>query len=120
MPQIANQRGGFRINLGLKSQRISLEKHRAFAVADFVFVQIACADTGYEQFPHPGFMPRQWMTATVPLVKSADYADPAGVRRPQGEIDPGDALFYAGMRPQFGEQISQCSLLQGLAIGRAE
>ena len=45
------------------------EKHRAFGVADFVFIQLAQFEIGNEDFPDTGVVPLQGMAAAVPLIE---------------------------------------------------
>ncbi len=104
----------------MESQRVGLEKHRAFGVANLVLVQLTQAQIRHEQLPHPGLVPFQRMAATVPFIEGADHTDPAGVGRPDREVDAHHAFLHPQVRAQFGEQVFQCSRLQRLAVGVGE
>ena len=68
---------------------------------DAEFVDRPFLQAGNEQFPDAaGNVFAHRMAAAVPGVEIADQADAAGVRRPDGEIHPRDAVD----RPQLGAQ----------------
>ena len=115
--KITDDAGGIRVNLGLKGQRIGLEKDRTFSVADFVFIQLTQFNVGNEQFPHAGFVPCQQVAATVPIVEGSYDTDSGSIGCPQGEIDAGNASFHLRVSTQLGEQGIKRTLLECGAVG---
>ena len=115
--RITRESGRFGVNFGLQRQRVSFEKHRAFTITDFIFIQFAGTETGNKNFPHSRLMLLQWMPAAVPLVERSDHADPAGMGRPQSKIDARLALFALCACAQPAEQSIQLALTQRLTLG---
>ncbi len=99
---IGDDRGGLRSFFKSQTVRIGLDHPVAGLILDLEFVFFSNADIGNKEFPnsrsaeHPHLM----FTA-MPLIEVADYADIAGIRRPDSKIDTSYTFDAQGMSAQF-------------------
>ena len=83
--------------------RVGFEADVAVGVQDFVFVERAFAKVGDEDVPDAALrVEAHDVAAAVPEVEVADDGYAPRVRRPDAEIDPGDAVVVLDqMRTEF-------------------
>ena len=83
--------------------RVGFEADVAVGVQDFVFVERAFAKVGDEDVPDAALrMEAHDVAAAVPEVEVANDGYAPRVRRPDAEIDPGDAVVVLDqMRTEF-------------------
>ena len=94
--RVDHDRGGRRPHLGGERQRIGLERQQlAVAADDLVFVFVAGARAGNEDFPVAVAAHAHGVAAAVPEIEIADHADAPRVRREHHEGDAVDAVDAA-------------------------
>ena len=89
--------GGTRGHLGREPVGVRLLEDMA-VMADLELVDRPLAGPGDKQLPEPaGNVFAHRVASRIPGVEVADYAHPGGVGRPDGEVDPLDAIDYADL-----------------------
>src|SRR5690349_4677102 len=103
--QVGDGRGR-RPKLRAESEGIGLERQfLASRPDDLVFIGLARADIGQENFPDAGIDTLAHdMAAAVPVVELADDRDAPRIRRPDGEMDAACALVLDQMGAEFVEE----------------
>ena len=99
--QALHHRGGMRAQLGAEGEGVGLEADDAVGTEDLVLVELALADAGQEDLPHPALaaVPHH-VAAPVPGVEAADHRDPARVGCPHREARAGHPVYRHRVRTQ--------------------
>ena len=98
-------------------------KRQAHAIGadDLELVGPALADVGQEDLPDAGVLAQPHrVAAAVPVVEVADHRDPAGIGRPDREMDAEGALVLDQMRAELVEQPEMRAFGDVVVVHRAE
>ena len=102
LPGIDHDRRGRGPLLGCERHRIGLERQQlAVAADDLVFVFVAGARAGHENFPIAVAAHPHGVAPAVPEIEVADHADAPRVRREHHEGDAVDAVMPHRMRAEL-------------------
>src|SRR6266513_31574 len=99
---VPDDRRILRRHLKKETVRIGFQADLAVQVADFEFVMRALFDAGNENFPYAGGAQRaQLVHPAIPRVEIAHHAYALGIRGPNSETGPGDAVDGAKLGAQL-------------------
>ena len=110
---VPDDRGGLGPDLGREAVGVGLLDEVAVDPAlDLELVDLALDQAGEEDLPEAALSnSASGVGAAVPAVEVADHADPEGVGRPDGEVDPPDPL----VGPDVGAELLVALVMRPLA-----
>ena len=100
--KVSDYGGAFRTKLCAETIGICFHKGKTTLCLDFKFIAVSLFHIRNKQFKNTGIPESSHLVhSAVPAIKIACYADPQGIRRPDGKICPFHAFNLHGMRSQL-------------------
>ena len=105
----------------MEGKGVGLDGDLTLRAEDFKLVQVPLGNIGEEDFPHAAAHELAHRIApAIPRVEFTDDADPLGIRRPDGKVDPARPFMVDQMRAQLVEQPQMRALGDEEIVGRPQ